>query len=141
MTKIEGISEKNSEKIQELSAEISNIKETSVKNGELLVKLENSNKNSSSKKRVLLSMSHRLCAYRKIGHEIFKFKTHLKKMPGEISNGDLYLSLKDAISDKLQQEHESLYNKLSDVVGSTGSADTKPLVDVKLGCLHGKQKQ
>ena len=134
MTKIEGISEKNSEKIQELSAEISNIKETSVKNGELLVKLENSNKNSNSKKRVLLS----LCVP-KIGHEIFK--THLKKMPGEISNGDLYLSLKDAISDKLQQEHESLYNKLSDVVGSNGSADTKPLVDVKLGCLHGKQKQ
>ena len=92
MTKIEGISEKNSEKLQELSAEISNIKETSVKNGELLVKLENSNKNSSSKKRVLLS----LCVP-KIGHEIFKFKTHLKKMPGEISNGDLYLSLKQCV--------------------------------------------
>ena len=45
--------ETNSDKIQAMSQEISKLKETSTKNGELLSKLESPDKNSSSKKRVL----------------------------------------------------------------------------------------
>ena len=55
-------------------------------------------------------------------------KPHSKKT-NEISNGDLFLKLTSAISDRVQNENQSLYNKLSEVIAS--SADTKPLIDVK----------
>ena len=117
--------------MQQMTDEISEIKDTSVKNEEILTKIEKADKNSISKKGVWIVIFPIFQIVTKLIFVhvlISRPKPHLKKND-EISNADLFLKLKSSINNKLQIELESVVNKVTDLVGS--NVDRKPLVDVK----------
>ena len=131
--------------MQQMTDEISKIKDTSVKNEEILTKIEKADKDSISKKGVWIVIFPIFQIVTKLifahttrypqpvpqpGPQVLVSgpKPHIKKTD-EISNADLFLKLKSSINNKLQIELESVVNKVTDLVGS--NVDRKPLVDVK----------
>ena len=106
-----------------MTEEISKIKETSVKNGDVLMKIE---KADSIPKKGFYGPVTGAALGVKILVPTFVFsrrKPKPKKKDDEISNADLFLKLKSSINHKLQIELESVVNKVTDLVGS--NVDTK----------------
>ena len=124
--------ENSCNKMQQMTEEISKIKETSVKNGDVLMKIEKAD--SIPKKGfygpvtgAALGVKMPLGVKMLVPTFVFsRRKPKPKKKDDEISNADLFLKLKSSINHKLQIELESVVNKVTDLVGSN--------VDTKLGC-------